>query len=207
MLSSVRAFATDYDFGLMYDRQLVSYLGGAYRALRKINTKLTEGLVSLPNRSHALRLLEYLAEGTLLNPRIFHSHPVPLANPFLVGVFSRYAPTGVFSRRFNQQIEDGLNQGGYRPHIKVVVGRDDVGIGVTRKEYIPECICRLGVEPRSVLVASDSPSDLIKAKSVGAITCGIPGGYHSKESLEKTKPDFGVRPINEILSMLLQEVM
>lgn len=202
-LAEIKAVATDFDF-VLAEPYFTRYLKHLHRLLRKVSPEFTEWLVSLPSKIYALRLLEYMTERALLNNPVFNGNHSPLVNPLTLYDYSERGLIGCFTRGPKEPFERKLVELGYRGSMTVVVGSEDVGfIGTTRKEYIPECINRLGVPPHHVLVMSDSPSDLIKARDNGARICGVPSGYHSIEALERVRPEFGVRPTQQVFEMLL----
>ncbi|MEM5805649.1 MAG: HAD hydrolase-like protein [Candidatus Aenigmatarchaeota archaeon] len=204
LLINIEAIATDFDF-VLGKPSWVRYLRILYRTLKRTNPEITESLLSLPSNFLLLRILEYFAERVLLNFSLFDGRHSPLVNPLLLKSYSKYGLIGVFSRRSTKQLQKKLDELGYIDFIYACVGSDDM-VSTIRKEYISKCIERLGVPPKSILVMSDSPSDLQKARNeYGAKICAVPTGYHSIESLKRLNPDF-LMNAQSVFETLLNQV-
>jgi len=193
----VEAIATDLSYTLSR-HELTSYFRAHYRILKRLDHRLTEWLVGLPRNNILFGILEYIAEGLILKHHLpGNSSPlVPVSA--LEDVHRRYY-TGVFSREPRRRVEESLIRHNYRPHIDVVVAREDVGFGVLRKKHIDECVRRLGATPSSIVVVSDSPADLEKGRILGTVTCGVLTGYHSERAIRMVNPDFVFSSLEEFI--------
>ena len=203
MLDSIEAIIADYDFVVAKDKILEFYFGPPYRLLRQISPELTESIVSIPSKVRAVRICELLTERLFLNLPFFDGNHITLVDPLLVKAYSQQGKIGIVSRRYRRrQIEPNLERFGYRNSISVIVGTEDVGLfGTSRKEYIPRCMEMLDKLPGRILFMGDSPEDLRIAKECGAKTCGITGGYHSENSLQRVNPEYGVSTAQKVLKM------
>ena len=205
MVDSIKAVIADYDFVIARDETLVRCFGPPYRLLREISPELTESIVSVPSKVHAVRICELLIERLFLNLPFFDGNHIPLVNPLLVKAYSQQGGIGIVSRRYRRrQIEPNLGKFGYRDFVSAIVGTEDVGLfGTSKKEYIPRCMEMLDIPPAHILFMSDSPEDLRIAKECGAKTCAITGGYHSENSLRRVNPEYSVSRAQKAFEMLV----
>ena len=66
-----------------------------------------------------------------------------------------------------------------------------------------ETICiKLNINPESALYIGDTIHDIRSAKKTGVHSAGICTGYHTKEMLEKEKPDFLLENLSELKKIL-----
>jgi len=106
---------------------------------------------------------------------------------------------------------------GGRPIFQVEPELNFLGIGdffdrvltsesVNRPKPAPDIVQRTAVfwniSPEQILVVGDSPDDIVSAKSAGAFSAGICGGYFSKEAIAKTKPDFLLDSVSDVLDIV-----
>ncbi len=188
MLEGVRFFVTDLDY-IVKQPRISSYFHVPYRMLRRIDPELTEHIVELPSKIVAIRLLEYFAEHALLKLGIFNGVSSYVVDPNLLRELQLHGiVVGFFTRLPRKPVEKDLSEFPFRPG--ALVCGDDVGLhGYLDHDYIAETIRRLGGVPQESLVASDSPSQLLKGKAIGARTLGIPS-YHSEKAIRRANPDY-----------------
>lgn len=78
---------------------------------------------------------------------------------------------------------------------------------VSRPKPAPDIVQRVieawNISAEQLLVVGDSPDDIASAKSAGAFSAGVCGGYFSKEAVVKAKPDFLLDSISDILGIVV----
>jgi len=64
-------------------------------------------------------------------------------------------------------------------------------------------ICKnLQVEPIETLIVGDTELDIQCGKNAGAFTCGATFGYRTQEQMEKEKPDWIIKNLGEVKSII-----
>lgn len=194
----------DYDFTAGMSSLLVSYFYPPYRLLKRMNPKIAEWFVSRPSNNVVLNFLEYLAIKTVLRFPMLDEHQIPLLDISSLKTYCENTRTtiGLFSRRPTEQLKRISQKAGYLEVASVAVGSESFQ-DMANRGYVRRCVMLLDEPAERTLVMSDSPFDLIKAKEIGAKTCGVPV-FYLRESLEALKPDFGVRTAQETVESLYQ---
>lgn len=187
----IKALASDADYAVQTP-SFDPYVRPFFKTMQLLTPFLVEGAVKIGDSAVTRRAFYYLER--TLPYTLFSSYPKPRISPEELSAFlDKYGISfGVFSRRSLNIFEKELNENDLRKCAKVVVGGRD-SEDVVRKDYIPECVKRLGFGPMLTIVGSDSPPDLMKAASIGARTWLIETGYHQGRTPPNFTPDYRSR--------------
>jgi len=197
MIDGINSIATDCDY-VMLQPSFDPYARPVFHFLERVNPEVKEGFIRAISGLPEYALAEVLFR---INP--LSAKPTALVSSKTFKNVHKKFKVGVFSRRPGGEVNNNLAIRGYR--VDVVVGREDVGIGVIERKHIDLCIKRLEAKPETTLVVSDSPKDLRRGKRLGAKTCGVNSGYHSKEEILMCNPT-AVFPSAEELFVSLYEL-
>jgi len=101
------------------------------------------------------------------------------------------------------QAEKLVDYFGLKKYFSLVMGRRD---GLQHKPS-PESlifICdELNITPLQTLMVGDTELDIMCGKSAGSFTCGVLYGYRSEDRLREINPDFLIKNLNELKSVIL----
>ena len=109
---------------------------------------------------------------------------------------------GVASNNGRMGVRLALEKLGILDYFDVIVARGDVDKMKPDGSPISECVRRLGVKPKETVYVGDAVIDIMAAKKAGVYAIGILGGFDSRETLEKNKPDYIIENLSELLHVL-----
>lgn len=109
---------------------------------------------------------------------------------------------GAVNSRFGEQVLQSLKISGIDQYFEVIVTPLEVKNAKPHPESIIKALKNLKVPAGKTAVFGDSPFDIEAGKAAGCITIGASYGFHG-EKLLKSKPDFLVSDISEILPIIL----
>ncbi len=96
-----------------------------------------------------------------------------------------------------------LERHGLARHFATLVCGSD---GLAKKPH-PEALLlaleRMKVPPARAVYVGDSPEDIEMARSAGAHSIGVPGGFPNAESLERSRPDLFARTLTAATDALI----
>jgi beta-phosphoglucomutase-like phosphatase (HAD superfamily) len=86
--------------------------------------------------------------------------------------------------------------------VDVYVTMDDVRRGKPAPDILLLAARRLGLRPSSIIVVGDSVYDVAAGKAAGMRTAGVVSGASSLDQLKAGHPDFLLRSITQVLSLI-----
>lgn len=94
-----------------------------------------------------------------------------------------------------------LEKLGIRKLFATVVAADDVKNGKPAPDIAERVLELTGMQKEDALLVGDTTHDIEMGKRAGIKTCAVTYGVHSREALEKAKPDFMVDKAEEIITV------
>lgn len=91
---------------------------------------------------------------------------------------------------------------GLQPYINTIVTSREVQNRKPAPDVIIECARRLGILPVHCVAVGDTESDIIAARSAGAIAVSVTTGHEDEKVLQKAKPDVILKSIQDIFQYL-----
>lgn len=92
---------------------------------------------------------------------------------------------------------------GLERHFAVVVCGSDAVAKKPHPEALLLALDRLGVAPARAVYVGDSPEDVEMARSAGARSIGIPGGFPNAAGLQRARPDLFAASLLEAMDALI----
>jgi phosphoglycolate phosphatase-like HAD superfamily hydrolase len=84
--------------------------------------------------------------------------------------------------------------------ISTIVTSQEVEHRKPAPDAIIECAKRMGMPIETCIVVGDTESDIIAAKSAGAIAVGVTTGHEDREALLRAKPAIVLKNVNDLLT-------
>jgi len=100
------------------------------------------------------------------------------------------------------QVEPELEFSGIGDYLDLVLTAEAVSRPKPAPDIVQRAIEFWNISAGQILVVGDSPDDIASAKSAGAFSAGVCGGYFSKEAVVKAKPDFLLDSVSDILGIV-----
>ena len=72
-----------------------------------------------------------------------------------------------------------------------------------KAENIEETIKRNGFNPKETIFIGDTTHEIKAGKKAGTLTAAVTWGFHNEDKLKSSKPDFIIRSLEELESMVL----
>lgn len=110
---------------------------------------------------------------------------------------------GVVTNRFGDQVFQSLKITGVDQYFDVIVTPQDVKNPKPHAEPVLKALKKLKAPAEKTAFFGDCQSDIQAGKAAGCVTIGASYGFHG-EKLLKSKPDFLVSDISEILPIILR---
>ena len=86
-----------------------------------------------------------------------------------------------------------------RHYFALVVGVDNVDKAKPDPEAVLYIIKAMEVDANDVLMVGDMPVDIAMGQNAGTRTCAVTYGNSSKEELEKTRPDYLIDRMDQLI--------
>ncbi|KYH38526.1 MAG: haloacid dehalogenase [Candidatus Hecatellales archaeon B24] len=136
-----------------------------------------------------------------------HSRLFPGVTEVLAEVKRRGYLCGVASSNKRERIKRILTRFNIISYMDAVVGYDEVEKGKPHPDMLLELARRLRVQPSQMAYVGDSFYDVEMARRAGGVSILIPSGlpYEAQGGNLKAEPDYMVKSIKEILSLLPAE--
>lgn len=109
---------------------------------------------------------------------------------------------GVASNNGRLTVRLTLEKLGILGYFDAVVARGDVDRLKPDDLPISECVKRLGISPCEAVYVGDTAVDVVAAKKAGVYVIGILGGLDSRASLERSKPDYLIEDLSQLIQVL-----
>jgi 2-phosphoglycolate phosphatase len=127
---------------------------------------------------------------------------LPGVSETLAGLADEGFRIAIASTKARRHIEDITEALGWRQHISVIVGGDEV----TRVKPDPEAfrmaLERMGAPPDLALAIGDTENDVIAARAIPMQVVGVNSPYGSPDSLANSKPDYVIESVSELPDLL-----
>jgi phosphoglycolate phosphatase len=113
----------------------------------------------------------------------------------------RWARLGLVSNKSEALSRRLLAAFGLAERFCMVIGGDSLPRRKPDPAPILEAMSRCHALPSETVMVGDSPTDTIAGKAAGVFTCGISGGFRSREELEAAGPDVIIEHFSELLKL------
>ncbi len=127
---------------------------------------------------------------------------LPHVHPTLKQLHEQKIKLALVTNGDGARIREELKQHHIFSFFNVLVTADDVREFKPSPIGIISALKRLGVKKSEALYVGDSEDDARAGKRAGIKTAGILTGLHSRERLEKAKPDFILEKIEDVLRLI-----
>jgi len=87
-------------------------------------------------------------------------------------------------------------------YVSAIVTSQEVENRKPAPDVIIECAKRMDIPLKSCIVVGDTESDIVAAKSVGAIAVGVTTGHEVKDALLRAGPAIVLENVNDLLTFL-----
>jgi phosphoglycolate phosphatase len=102
----------------------------------------------------------------------------------------------VISSNGSKTIRHLLERCGFAPYFEEVLGSDFL---FSKKEKIAHALAKYDVPAENTYYIGDTAGDVVEARAAGVRTVAVTWGWHSRERLVATRPDFLVDTPEELL--------
>jgi len=93
----------------------------------------------------------------------------------------------VISSNGSKTIRKMLARFGFDPYFEEVFGSD---FRVSKKEKIDHALAKYGIPPQRTFYIGDTTGDIVEARAAGVRTVAVTWGWHDRERLAASRPDF-----------------
>lgn len=131
---------------------------------------------------------------------VVHTRWMPHAESMLDQL--RHLPLAICTNKSRTVAERMLEDVGARRHFTVIVGEGDTVAGKPSGEPLVLVACRLGIDPRLLVMVGDGPQDVLSGRAAGSRTIGFSGGYNTKAALRLADPDVIVGSLDEVAAIV-----
>ncbi len=149
---------------------------------------------------------EAMLETYVRHQRTVHDEMVrafPGADRIVDGLLAAEVPVGVVTSKRREMALRTLEACGLEGSFGVVVAGDDVERGKPDPEGVRKALAGLGVDAAaSVVFVGDSPYDIRAGREAGIRTAGALWGPYRRDALENAGPDYLLKDIEELASLL-----
>jgi HAD superfamily hydrolase (TIGR01509 family) len=132
--------------------------------------------------------------------KVARPHPGSLA--LLKHLKEKQLVTGLVTNSGRKPVNSILEPFGFLPYLSIIVTRDEVQNLKPHPEGIQKALSQLGLSASETLYVGDSIIDIQASKSAGVRCAGLSTGLYDYETLSKANPDYIVRRIEEVKSIL-----
>ncbi|PIY97098.1 MAG: hypothetical protein COY66_01270 [Candidatus Kerfeldbacteria bacterium CG_4_10_14_0_8_um_filter_42_10] len=105
----------------------------------------------------------------------------------------------IVSSSSTKAIESYANRMGFGQYLKAILGAE---AEVFKVKKINRILNDEGVNPKEAYFVTDTVGDVIEGKKTGVNTIAVAWGYHKKEELEKTSPDYLFNAPEELIKTI-----
>jgi phosphoglycolate phosphatase len=152
---------------------------------------------SLKNRGIDLDVFMKAAEDILAQVRITDMKPFPDIAPVIEELHRNHCLI-VISSNDNASIKEALDFFNYDNYFKEILGSDFM---FSKKGKILYAAKKYGVEPQDIYYIGDTTGDIKEGKQAGVKTVGVTWGWHSKEKMAASGPDYLFDRPQELLQL------
>lgn len=94
---------------------------------------------------------------------------------------------------------------GVQRYFRMIVGPESI----SRRKPDPEAVTRIldavGVVSGRALMIGDTADDIVSGRAAGTLTCAVLYGYGGETELARSRPDFSIRRIGEVLDHIADD--
>jgi len=141
---------------------------------------------SLKNRGIDLDVFMKAAEDILAQVKIKDMKPFPEIAKVIEELYKKHCLV-VVSSNDNSSIKEALEFFNYDIYFKEILGSDFM---FSKKEKILYAAKKYQVELQDIYYIGDTTGDIKEGKQAGVKTVGVTWGWHSKEKMAASKPDY-----------------
>ncbi|MCX7831547.1 MAG: HAD-IA family hydrolase [Actinobacteria bacterium] len=132
--------------------------------------------------------------------------PIEGIKDILVWLKSIDVSIGVVTSKTSQLAWRGLQVCGLEKYISALVAAENVVKHKPHSEPVLKCIEMLNQKTENSVFVGDSPYDIESGKNAGVLTIAVPFGPFSISQLKEKNPDYLVRSVDELYSLLKELV-
>jgi phosphoglycolate phosphatase len=104
----------------------------------------------------------------------------------------------VISSNGSKTIRKMLERFGFDPYFEEILGSDFL---ISKKEKIAHALAKYGIPPQRTFYIGDTTGDIVEARAAGVRTVAVTWGWHDRERLAASHPDFLVDTPEDLLRM------
>jgi phosphoglycolate phosphatase len=104
----------------------------------------------------------------------------------------------VISSNGSRTIRRMLERFGFDPYFEEVLGSDFL---FSKKEKIDHALAKYGIPPERAFYIGDTTGDIVEARAAGIRTVAVTWGWHDRERLAASRPDFLVETPEGLLKI------
>ena len=93
----------------------------------------------------------------------------------------------VISSNGSKTIRKMLDRFGFSPYFEEILGSDFL---FSKKEKIDHALAKYGISPQRTFYIGDTTGDIVEARAAGIRTVAVTWGWHDRERLAASRPDF-----------------
>ncbi len=133
-------------------------------------------------------------------------HPLEFFSPMraMIPTLAKQFKLAIVSNNYTDWIKAKLKDEGLLHYFDEVIAVDKMEAMKPDPAAIIMCLQLLGVKPKDAFYIGDMDGDIIAGKSAGVKTIAVTYGYHPRERLEKTKPQYMVDSPEKLLEAIHQ---
>ena len=141
---------------------------------------------SLINKGVDLNVFMKASEDILAQVKIKDMKPFPAVAPVIEELHKNHCLIVISSNDY-ASIKEALELFNYDGYFREILGSDFM---FSKKEKILHAAKKYQVELQDVYYIGDTTGDIKEGKQAGVKTVGVTWGWHSKEKMAATKPDY-----------------
>ncbi len=196
LASAVRRTVAKYgDFGDLQALTRSSIGNGARKLLERVYDALSIDKKDLEADLAAYKAL-YARENCI--DTVLYKGTMPL----LEGLKARGIKAAVATMKPRGAAQGLLARLGVLPYLTCVLSADDMLRPKPDPWSVFECARRAGVRPEECLMAGDGMTDVGAARSAGAVSVAVLGGYYDQEKMKNSGAMYKITDITEILGIV-----
>ncbi len=148
-------------------------------------------------RNGLFRILDEFESSAALDSRPFPGSLETIRSVRQVKIFA-----GLVTNSGRRAVQTILNAHGFTPYLSSIVTRNEMSRLKPSPVGLLAAIAQLGVEPERSLYVGDSILDIEAAREARMSCAAVTTGLYDQDTLRKFKPDFVLRSIEELKSII-----
>lgn len=151
-----------------------------------------------PNEDANILIPEYIEYQKTQARRLIH--PFDGAKELLLYLKAHNVPSGIFTTRLHESLDEILEEQGMKDMFSVLIGRDDVEKEKPDPEGILKAMKILGTD--TCVYTGDSAMDVLAGKASGSFTIGIVTNEGKRSAIVNAGPDAVITHLDEIYGLI-----